>query len=105
MLERGTTVVGKDGWRGAIETALLLEGSEPRVLVQLYRDGQEVLVPSRVLEGQADGSYYVPLDLAELDYQDLNHDEPVAGSSDAGGFAGSVLLYEVDAQGRWKLVV
>jgi uncharacterized protein (TIGR02271 family) len=62
-------VHGKDGLRGVIEKVPQpLQGSEPQVLVRVT-DGRQVLVPAPSLVLQDDGSYYLPLSLAELERQ------------------------------------
>ena len=60
-------VRGKDGFRGTVVPAsqhALRDAGQ--VLVQL-ESGQQCLVPAAALVRQQDGSYYVPLSLAELE--------------------------------------
>jgi uncharacterized protein (TIGR02271 family) len=62
-------VVGADGIRGTIDTALWpLDGSQSEVLVQLD-DGRQVLVPLEALSRQGDGSYVVSLNTNELEHR------------------------------------
>lgn len=62
-------VVGADGIRGTIDTALWpLDGSQSEVLVQLD-DGRQVLVPLEALCRQGDGSYVVSLNTNELEHR------------------------------------
>lgn len=61
-----TIVRGKEGLRGTIEpTGVLLNN---QVLVRLDND-QQILVPRNMLIRQEDGSYYLPLSLAEVEDQ------------------------------------
>lgn len=87
------TVVDKDGRRSALEgTSNFPSGSETEVLVQLD-NGQRILIPTDMLVLQADGSYYLPLSLTELQ-----------GQSQAGPEADTlvvpVLTEELDVQKR-----
>ncbi len=62
-------VVGKDGLRGVVERrAEPTETGEPQVLIRLS-DGRQVLVATDALTAQNDGSYYLPLSVAELESQ------------------------------------
>jgi hypothetical protein len=88
-------VIGEDGWRGTLATALLLESGEPHVLIELD-DGHEVLVPTKALAKLPDGTLYAPLTYAELSEQDQSLN-PIDGE------AGRVLLYEVNANGRVEM--
>jgi uncharacterized protein (TIGR02271 family) len=67
MQQSGSEVVrGRDGLRGTVVPASqYASGDASQVLVQL-EGGQQVLVPAATLIRQQDGSYYVPLSLAEL---------------------------------------
>lgn len=95
-------VTGKEGWRGTIETALLLDVGEPLVLVRL-ENGQQVLVPGRIFTPLEDGSYYVPLTSGELIRQAddfaLPSDFPYPATP-AASVVSTVWLYEVNAQGQ-----
>jgi uncharacterized protein (TIGR02271 family) len=59
-------VTGKDGLRGTLDPASRTEvDDDPYILVRLDAGG-EVWVPFHVLRHEPDGSYYLPLTLAEL---------------------------------------
>jgi uncharacterized protein (TIGR02271 family) len=86
-------VVGADGIRGTIDTALWpLDGSKSEVLVRLD-DGRQVLVPLEALHRQGDGSYVVSLSASELERR------RVEGSA-AGGQPSviPVMVEELDVQ-------
>jgi uncharacterized protein (TIGR02271 family) len=64
---RVVTVTGASGLHGCIDTTTWpLDGSQPEVWVQ-FDDGRQVLVPLEALHRQADGSYALHLDPAELE--------------------------------------
>ncbi|MGE3539757.1 MAG: YsnF/AvaK domain-containing protein [Candidatus Tectimicrobiota bacterium] len=64
-LEAGV-VQGADGLHGTIVAApAQLSGDTSQVIVQLA-DGRQFLVPVHMLHPQQDGTYYVPLNLADL---------------------------------------
>jgi hypothetical protein len=89
-------VRGKDGWRGVVETSLLLGGSEPQVLVRLD-DGHQVLVPTEGLALQADGSYLTASVPAELDRPGTAE----KCARNAGGLipaSSRVLIYQLELQ-------
>jgi uncharacterized protein (TIGR02271 family) len=59
-------VLGKDGLRGRLVSALPdAEKSNGRALLRL-EDGQQLYVPADALQQQEDGSYYLPLSAADL---------------------------------------
>lgn len=63
------SVTGKDGLRGVVEAIPQPDaGSKPQVVVRL-EGGQRILVPVELLVLQADGRYYLPLSLADLEAQ------------------------------------
>jgi uncharacterized protein (TIGR02271 family) len=68
MQTSGSIIVhGKDGWRGTVVPAS--PSAQPdisQMLVQLD-NGQQLLVSAEALVQQQDGSYYLPLTLAELE--------------------------------------
>jgi uncharacterized protein (TIGR02271 family) len=68
MQPSGSTVVhGKDGWRGTVVPASpSVQSHASQMLVQL-ESGQQLLVSAEALVLQPDGSYYLPLTLAELE--------------------------------------
>jgi len=58
-----TRVIGKEGLRGVI----LDEGTGEREVLVRLTDGREVLVGREVLQRQGDGSYYLPMSVADLE--------------------------------------
>lgn len=88
-------VKDKDGvWGTVVPESLPLPRNAARVVVQT-ESGQQVLVPTDILIQQPDGSYYLPLRLAELAHASSEHgghqDEPVVMP---------VLVEELDVQKR-----
>jgi len=72
---RPVRVKGKDGLQGVIETSEQLPiGNSSRVRVRL-ENGQQLFVPAEVLRLQEDGTYYLPLTLAELEARGLAQDK------------------------------
>ncbi|HZO91567.1 MAG TPA: hypothetical protein VFB38_24815 [Chthonomonadaceae bacterium] len=66
-MEHPTTVTGKEGWQGQVEKVLPApDGQGSQVLIRLA-NGQQVLAPAEVLVAQADGSFYLPVGLSELE--------------------------------------
>lgn len=67
MDQRDTVIVTtEDGLHGVINpSSQALDGSQSQVQVQM-EDGQQVWVPYDLLDMQADGSYYLPISLAQL---------------------------------------
>ena len=64
----------KDGvWGTVVSESLPLPSNAAQVVVQTER-GQQVLVPTDILIQQPDGSYYLPLRLAELEHSGSEHD-------------------------------
>ena len=66
MSNAGPVVVGKDGLRGT----LVQEGhagndADTNVVVR-FADGLEMIIPRSVLKLQKDGSYYIPLGMADI---------------------------------------
>jgi uncharacterized protein (TIGR02271 family) len=59
-------VTGKNNLRGTIELDVQPSGDNNQVLVRLD-NGQKVWIPSEMLILKDDGSYYLPLGLAELE--------------------------------------
>jgi uncharacterized protein (TIGR02271 family) len=88
-------VKDKDGvWGTVVPESLPLPGNAARVVVQT-ESGQQVLVPTDILIQQPDGSYYLPLRLAELAH----------ASSERGGHQDEpmvmpVLVEDLDVQKR-----
>ena len=85
----------KDGvWGTVVPESLPLPSNAAQVVVQT-ESGQQVLVPTDLLTQQPDGSYYLPLRLAELAHASSEHgrhqDEPVVMP---------VLVEELDVQKR-----
>ena len=68
MQPSGSIIVhGKDGWRGTVVPASpSAQADASQMLVQLDT-GQQLLVSAEALVQQQDGSYYLPLTLAELE--------------------------------------
>ena len=68
MQPSGSVIVhGKDGWRGTVVPASpCAQADTSQMLVQLD-NGQQLLVSAETLVPQQDGSYYLPLSLAELE--------------------------------------
>jgi uncharacterized protein (TIGR02271 family) len=68
MQPSGSIIVhGKDGWRGTVVPASpSAQPDTSQMLVQLD-NGQQLLVSAEALVQQQDGSYYLPLTLAELE--------------------------------------
>jgi uncharacterized protein (TIGR02271 family) len=88
-------VKDKDGvWGTVVSESLPLPGNAAQVVVQT-ESGQQVLVPTDILIQQPDGSYYLPLRLAELEHagseQGGYQDEPIVVP---------VLVEELDVQKR-----
>ena len=88
-------VKDKDGvWGTVIPESRPLPSNAAQVVVQT-RSGQQVLVPTDILIQQPDGSYYLPLRLAELAHAGSEHggpqDEPMVVP---------VLVEELDVQKR-----
>jgi uncharacterized protein (TIGR02271 family) len=69
-------VKDKDGaWGTVVPGAPHLPSNAAQVVVQL-ENGQQLLVPTDVLVQQPDGSYYLPLRLAELEHYGREHSVP-----------------------------
>jgi len=65
-LSANPLVLGKDGLRGRLVSALPDAGPlKDRALLEL-EDGQQLYVPADTLQRQEDGSYYLPLSAADL---------------------------------------
>lgn len=58
-------IVDKDGLRGTAKVHELRHEDTDRVFIQL-ENGRTVLVEKRLLQGQRDGSYYLPLSLTDV---------------------------------------
>jgi uncharacterized protein (TIGR02271 family) len=88
-------VVGADGMRGTIDTALWpLDGSKSEILVRLD-DGRQVLVPLEALSQQGEGSYVLSLSASELEHR------RVTGSTGGGqSLVVPVMVEELDVQRR-----
>ena len=74
-------VKDKDGvWGMVVPTLPPLSSNAAQVVVQT-ESGQQILVPTNILVQQPDGSYYLPLGLAELQQSGSEHnrdqDEPM----------------------------
>src|SRR5512134_4133982 len=85
----------KDGvWGTVVPESLPLPSNAAQVVVQT-ESGQQVLVPTDIFIQQPDGSYYLPLHLAELAHASSEHgghpDEPMVMP---------VLMEELDVQKR-----
>jgi uncharacterized protein (TIGR02271 family) len=88
-------VKDKDGlWGTVVSGSPLLHGNAAQVVVQT-ENGQQFLVPTELLVQQPDGSYSLPLRLAELEHSGSEHrghqDEPMVVP---------VLVEELDVQKR-----
>ena len=69
-------VKDKDGaWGTVVSGSPHLPSNAAQVVVQL-ENGQQLLVPPDVLVQQPDGSYYLPLRLAELEHYSSEHSVP-----------------------------
>ena len=69
-------VKDKDGvWGTVVPGSPHLPSNAAQVVVQL-ENGQQLLVPTDVLVQQPDGSYYLPLRLAELEHSGSEHSVP-----------------------------
>jgi len=69
-------VKDKDGaWGMVVPGAPHLPSNAAQVVVQ-FDNGQQLLVPTDVLVQQPDGSYYLPLRLAELEHYGREHSVP-----------------------------
>ena len=69
-------VQDKDGvWGMVVPASLPLSSNTAQVVVQTER-GQPILVPKDILIQQPDGSYYLPLRLAELEHYGSEHSVP-----------------------------
>jgi uncharacterized protein (TIGR02271 family) len=69
-------VKDKDGvWGTVVPGSPHLPSNAAQVVVQL-ENGQQLLVPTDVLVQQPDGSYYLPLRLAELEHYGSEHSVP-----------------------------
>jgi uncharacterized protein (TIGR02271 family) len=68
MQPSGSIIVhGKEGWRGTgVPASLSSQSDASQILVQLDT-GEQLLVSAEALVQQQDGSYYLPLTLAELE--------------------------------------
>jgi len=67
-------VKDKDGvWGTVVPASPPLPSNAAQVAVQT-EDGQQILVPTDILIQQPDGSYYLPLRLAELQHSGSEHD-------------------------------
>jgi hypothetical protein len=68
MPPSGSIIVhGKEGWRGTgVPAPLSSQSDVSQILVQLDT-GEQLLVSAEALVQQQDGSYYLPLTLAELE--------------------------------------
>jgi uncharacterized protein (TIGR02271 family) len=88
-------VKDKDGVWGTVVPELPHLPSNAAQAVVQTESGQQVLVPTDILIQQPDGSYYLPLRLAELEHAGSEHgghlDEPMVVP---------VLVEELDAQKR-----
>jgi uncharacterized protein (TIGR02271 family) len=70
-------IVGKEGLRGVVDGKLPgVDGGSTETVV-LLDNGQRVLVPIEVMELQKDGTYYLPMSLAELNTP--QSEDPVEG--------------------------
>jgi uncharacterized protein (TIGR02271 family) len=75
-LQKFSKVKDKDGaWGTVVPGAPHLPSNAAQVVVQL-ENGQQLLVPTDVLVQQPDGSYYLPLRLAELEHYGREHSVP-----------------------------
>jgi uncharacterized protein (TIGR02271 family) len=88
-------VKDKDGvWGTVVPELLPLPSDAVQVVVQI-ESGQQVLVPTDIFIQQPDGSYYLPLRLAELAHAGSEHD----GHQDEPMVV-PVLVEELDVQKR-----
>jgi uncharacterized protein (TIGR02271 family) len=88
-------VKDKDGvWGTVVPASPHLQGNAAQVAVQT-ESGQQVVVPTDILIQQPDGSYYLPLRLAELAHAGSEH----GGHQDAPMVV-PVLVEELDVQKR-----
>lgn len=88
-------VKDKDGvWGTVVPESPHLPSNAAQVAVQT-ESGQQVLVPTDILIQQPDGSYYLPLRLAELEHSDSEHD-----GHQAEPIVMPVLVEELDVQKR-----
>jgi uncharacterized protein (TIGR02271 family) len=88
-------VKDKDGeWGTVVPGAPHLSSNAAQVVVQL-ENGQQLLVPTDVLVQQPDGSYYLPLRLAELEHYSSEHSMPQGKP-----LVVPVLVEELDVQKR-----
>ncbi len=62
-----TVVLGKDGLRGHIQAASPASKPEDNQVLVALENGRQALVPKEALRLQEDGSYFLPLSLAELE--------------------------------------
>ncbi len=94
-------VVGNDGMRGRLipGAAPASVGGEPQALVQLDNGGQ-VVVPASSLRQQPDGSYYLPLGLAELERQSQYQASSNAVRNDGQPLVVPVMAEELNVQRR-----
>jgi uncharacterized protein (TIGR02271 family) len=95
MIAGSSKVKDKDGVWGTVVPELPHLPSNAAQAVVQTESGQQVLVPTDILIQQPDGSYYLPLRLAELEHAGSEHgghlDEPMVVP---------VLVEELDAQKR-----
>jgi uncharacterized protein (TIGR02271 family) len=67
-------VTGKDGLRGVLDRSTPVEGrTDPSVLIRL-ENGRQVVVPEYMLAPQPDGSYQLPVGLADLEQANTGRD-------------------------------
>ncbi len=64
------TVIGKDGLRGTVEAGSRARIGHDGQVALLLEGGQRALVPADLLEERADGSYYLPMSLADFAFDD-----------------------------------
>lgn len=62
-------VVDKNGVRGTIDPTSLQPTSDGSRVTVIWGSGQTVLVPTELLVGRKDGSYFLPLSIAEIESQ------------------------------------
>lgn len=60
-------ITGKDGLAGAVEAKSRRRISQDGSIAIQLDDGRRVVVPGKLLQQQSDGTYYLPLGLAELE--------------------------------------
>ena len=63
---RAVPVNGKDGWHGTIDLERTQTSNSRYVRLD---DGREIMVPADLMQRQPDGSFYLPLSLAELELE------------------------------------